>query len=110
MEDILYVLYIYWSSVFLSFNPLTTIRLVERSGEQDYVHIQTTDSGCYVWTIGNTGGKQVLNHFTRCSWGNMVHEFMHKLGITLAESAYFITIINIHNHQYYIITFVGIAT
>ena len=58
-------------------------RLIERSDEADYVHIQTTDSGCYVYDIGNTGGKQILNHETDCSWGSMVHEFMHKLGIDL---------------------------
>ena len=67
------------------YNLLIPLRLVKRSGEKDYVHIQTTDSGCFVWTIGNTGGKQVLNDGASCSWGNMVHEFMHKLGITLTN-------------------------
>ena len=65
----------------LSLNPLSTIRLIEHSGEQDYVHIQTTEPGCYVTMVGNTGGKQLLNIADGCSWGNLVHEFMHKLGI-----------------------------
>ena len=72
---------IYYVSVFSSLNMPSTIRLIEHSGEQDYVHIQTTNPGCYVTTVGNTGGQQLLNIEINCSWGNLVHEFMHKLGI-----------------------------
>lgn len=68
------------ANVIAEYKENTCVRLVKRSSEKDYVHIQTTDSGCFVWTIGNTGGKQVLNDGASCSWGNMVHEFMHKLG------------------------------
>ena len=41
-----------------------------------------------------------MNHDTGCSWGNLVHEFMHKLGMNLRQFIYFLTIID-----YYIVTF-----
>lgn len=60
----------------------TCIRLVKRTTERNYIHINpfpARESTCNS-ALGMTGGKQTINFGVKCSWGNLAHEFMHALG------------------------------
>ena len=54
-------------------------RIVPRTNEKAYVHIDASADGCYS-SLGRTGRKQEIGFAPKCSWGNLAHEFMHALG------------------------------
>ena len=58
----------------------TCVRFVERSYEDNFVHI-ISDDGCYSY-LGMTGGPQVLSlQEPGClGRGTIIHELIHALG------------------------------
>jgi hypothetical protein len=68
----------------------TCIKFVPRTTQKDYVHIQSTDSGCYSDSVGVLGGKQLLNlQEDGCSMvGTIAHELGHNIGLWHEQSRY----------------------
>jgi hypothetical protein len=61
----------------------TSIRLIPRSGHDDYVTFVTGD-GC--WSrVGRCGGKQRIN-IGSCGFGSIVHEILHTAGLWHEQS------------------------
>ncbi|WP_347331332.1 M12 family metallopeptidase [Marinimicrobium locisalis] len=63
----------------------TPIRFVERTAQNadeypDFVEIVNEEEACRA-TVGRRTGRQTVNLFERCSFGNVVHEFGHTLGL-----------------------------
>ena len=57
----------------------TPIRFVERTTETDFIRF-FLGRGC--WSlVGRAGGQQDLSTSPHCSWGNIVHEIGHALGL-----------------------------
>lgn len=64
----------------------TSIRLIERTTEKDYVYFKNNgDGGCYSY-IGRTGGKQVITIPDWCDNGSIIHEILHALGFYHEQS------------------------
>jgi len=69
------------AKVITEYETKTCIRLVPRSKEKNYVHIDSTPSGHRCSSpLGMSGGKQTIKFGEACTWGNLAHEFMHSLG------------------------------
>lgn len=62
----------YWSSK-------TNITFKERKKESNYVEIKDS-TGCSA-DVGMTGGKQYINLNKQCSFGSVVHEIGHTIGL-----------------------------
>nr|XP_022908393.1 zinc metalloproteinase nas-13-like [Onthophagus taurus] len=60
-----------------------------RAGEQNYVYVTGTDTGCWSW-VGMLRGRQELNLQRRgCIWHEIiVHEFLHAIGFYHEQSNY----------------------
>lgn len=61
----------------------TNLRLVPRSGQNDYVSFVTGD-GCSS-RVGKCGGKQKIN-IGSCGFGSIVHEILHTAGVWHEQS------------------------
>ena len=61
----------------------TNLRLVPRSGQNDYVSFVTGD-GCSS-RVGKCGGKQRIN-IGSCGFGSIVHEILHTAGVWHEQS------------------------
>ncbi|XP_055617565.1 zinc metalloproteinase nas-4 isoform X2 [Toxorhynchites rutilus septentrionalis] len=60
----------------------TCIKFVPRTKQQDYISIQSTNSGCWS-SVGRLGGKQEVNlQIPGCTTkvGTVAHELMHAVG------------------------------
>lgn len=64
------------------------ITFKERTHESNYVHFQSTDSGCWSY-VGMSGGKQSLNYQNPgCTrFGTVQHEMLHALGFHHEQSS-----------------------
>jgi len=64
----------------------TTVRLVPRTNEKDYVYFKNNgDADCSSF-VGRKGGKQTINVPAWCGSGSLVHEVMHALGFYHEQS------------------------
>ena len=68
----------------------TCIKFALRTDQSDYIHIQSTDSGCYSDFIGHRGEKQILNlQENGCTHpGTIAHELGHNIGLWHEQSRY----------------------
>jgi hypothetical protein len=74
-----------WEAV-AYFEKYTTIRLVPRTDEKDFVYIKNNgDADCSSF-VGKKGGRQTLNLSSWCGTGSLIHEFMHALGFWHEQS------------------------
>lgn len=66
----------------------TCLKFNERTTESEYIHFQTTESGCYSY-VGMVGGRQVINYqYPGCqSFGTVQHEILHALGFHHQQSS-----------------------
>lgn len=62
----------------------TTIRLVPRTTEADYVRF-VVGSGCSSY-VGRIGGEQAISLHAACSTGNAIHEIGHAVGLWHEQS------------------------
>lgn len=71
-------------------NEATCIKFVRRTNQQDYIHIQSTNSGCYSDFVGHLGSEQVLNlqEYGCSKVGTIVHELGHHMGLWHEQSRY----------------------
>jgi hypothetical protein len=68
------------------FHQHTSIRLVERNGEKDYIYFKNNgDKDCSSF-IGKKGGKQNINVPSWCQKGSLIHEILHALGFNHEQS------------------------
>jgi hypothetical protein len=68
------------------FHANTSIQLVERTTQRDYVYFRTSpDEGCNSF-VGRKGGKQSINVASWCEKGNLIHEVLHALGFFHEQS------------------------
>jgi hypothetical protein len=63
----------------------TSIRLVERTDETNYVSFVVQDDGCHS-TVGMRGGQQIINLCPNCTRGNAIHEIGHTVGLWHEQS------------------------
>lgn len=66
-------------------NTRTSITLVPRGAEANYVHFQNDESGCNSF-VGMVGGEQVINLQDNCSTGTVIHEIGHAIGLYHEQS------------------------
>lgn len=68
----------------------TCIRFQLRTDQKDFIHIQSTDSGCYSDFIGHRGSIQFLNlQENGCTKpGTIAHELGHNIGLWHEQSRY----------------------
>jgi hypothetical protein len=68
------------------FHANTSIRLIERTNERDYVFFKENgDKDCSSF-IGRKGGKQNINVPNWCDRGSIIHEILHALGFYHEQS------------------------
>lgn len=68
------------------FHTNTSIRLVERTNERDYVFFKGNgDKDCSSF-VGRKGGKQNINVPSWCTQGSIIHELLHALGFNHEQS------------------------
>ena len=76
------------SNAIKRWQDFTCLRFVKRkSSHKDYIHFQSTDSGCYSY-VGRKGGKQVINlQKPECvAHGKVLHEIGHAIGFWHEQS------------------------
>lgn len=66
-------------------NDNTSIKLVERTNERDYVEF-VRDPGRCASPIGKLGGRQQIYLSSRCSTGSIIHEIGHTVGLFHEQS------------------------
>ena len=63
----------------------TCLRFPARNGEGDYVECTSTTND-YQANVGKIGGVQVINIYSECSFGTVVHEIGHAIGFWHEQS------------------------
>ena len=66
-------------------NENTVIRLVERTGQPNWVRFVSTDSGPCRATLGMVGGEQKVWVTEYCGLGGVIHEIGHAVGLSHEE-------------------------
>src|SRR5262249_51205266 len=59
----------------------SALEFVERTTESNYIYFVPESSGCWVDSVGNTGGVVEVHLGTNCSTGSTIHEILHTLGM-----------------------------
>ncbi|MBI2522510.1 MAG: M12 family metallopeptidase [Bdellovibrio sp.] len=62
------------------FNGQTSIRMVPRTTESDYVYFKENGTSDCSSFVGRMGGKQNINVPAWCGTGSLIHEILHALG------------------------------
>ncbi|MEL6923396.1 MAG: M12 family metallopeptidase [Bacteroidota bacterium] len=63
----------------------TNLKMVERSGQENYVRFISTEEGCFS-SIGMVGGQQVINMSGNCGVAAGIHEIGHAIGLFHEQS------------------------
>lgn len=64
----------------------TSVRFVPRTTQTDYVRFMQDAAGPYSTSIGKLGGQQIIGISDATTWGNVIHEIGHAVGIYHEQS------------------------
>lgn len=63
----------------------TNLCVKPRVNEIDYIFVKPVNGGCSSY-VGKIGGRQTINLSKNCSYGTVIHEFLHAAGLYHEQS------------------------